>query len=230
MSGRRIPLLALGVAMVAASALAWAMTPHKRLADQDPPLDLAALIPPSFGAWREDRTVVPITVSPDVQATLDRIYSQTLTRTFIDDRGRRVMLSIAYGGTQSRDLQVHRPEVCYSAQGFQIRGTAKAEIGVAGLTIPVMRVFATQGPRQEPITYWVRLGDRVVRGNVEQGLARLRYGLAGAIPDGLLFRVSTIGGDQAAAYGVQDAFLDELLREIPATERWRLVGRTAGAV
>lgn len=226
MNGRRIPLLALGAAMVAASALAWAMTPHKRLADQGPPLDLAALIPPSFGAWREDRTVVPVTVSPDVQATLDRIYSQTLTRTYIDDRGRRVMLSIAYGGTQSRDLQVHRPEVCYAAQGFQIRGTAKAQIGVAGLTLPVMRVFATQGPREEPITYWVRLGDRVVRGNVEQGLARVRYGLAGAIPDGLLFRVSTIGGDQAAAYSMQDAFLDELLRQIPATERWRIVGRS----
>jgi EpsI family protein len=228
MSRPRLPLLALGVAMVAAAALAWAMTPHKRLADDGTPLDLAALIPPAFGSWREDRTVVPISVSPEVQATLDRIYSQTLTRTYIDDRGRRVMLSIAYGGTQSRDLQVHRPEVCYSAQGFQIRGTAKAEIDVAEFTIPVMRVFATQGPRQEPITYWVRLGDQIVRGNLEQGLARLRYGLSGAIPDGLLVRVSTIGGDQSAAYGVQDAFLDELLKEIPASERWRLVGRVAG--
>ena len=61
------------------------------------------------------------------EAIINKIYNQTLTRTYINPRGDRIMLSIAYGRDQSDALQMHKPELCYPAQGFRLlnnqRGT-----------------------------------------------------------------------------------------------------------
>ena len=65
---------------------------------------------------------------------------------------------------------------------------------------PVMRMDTVLGRRNEPVTYWIRVGDKVVRGAIEQNLARVRYGLQRKVPDGLLFRVSEINPDSARAY------------------------------
>src|SRR5262249_52965046 len=132
----------------------------------------------------------------DVREALEKIYSQTLTRTYLDSRGRRVMLSVAYGGNQSRATQVHKPEVCYPMQGFTIASMAPAVVDAAALRIPVMRLVAVRGMRVEPITYWIAVGDVVVRGALEQNLARLKYGLTGTVPDGILVRVSTISREE----------------------------------
>ncbi len=210
--------------MLAAAALAYVGTPRERMADPNNPLVLERIVPKEFDGWRIDTTVVPVTVSQDVQRTLDRLYSQTLSRTYVNPNGDRVMLSLAYGGTQSRDLQVHRPEVCYSAQGFNILAVAKATLSLGSKDIPVMHVLAKQGARDEPITYWVRIGDRVVRGNVEQGLARLEYGLSGKLPDGLLFRVSTISKNPELGYSAQQEFVRALLRAVSEGDRRLLVG------
>ena len=117
------------------------------------------------------------------------------------------MLSIAYGGEQSRTLQVHRPEVCYVAQGFRVSDMRKDDLQLGGARhVPVMRLVGQLGQRREPITYWVRFGHDVVRGNLEQGVSRLRHGLKGEIPDGLLFRVSTLSDNYESAYRAQDRF------------------------
>src|SRR5690606_25867725 len=86
--------VAIGIAMFAAAGLALALTPTDRLADKGPKVDLETLIPDSFGNWKIDKSMVPIAVSPDVQARLDRIYNQTLARTYVNDNRERVMLSI----------------------------------------------------------------------------------------------------------------------------------------
>lgn len=59
-------------------------------------------------------------ITPELANNLDKLYSQTLTRTYINNDGYRIMLSVAYGENQlSSDVtQVHRPEFCYVAQGF----------------------------------------------------------------------------------------------------------------
>jgi EpsI family protein len=194
------------------------------MADGRGKLALEDAIPAAFGDWRINPAVAPVTVSPDVQAELDKIYDQILARTYVNGRGDVVMLSIAYGGTQNRSMQVHRPEVCYPAQGFQIEAAQKANLSAGAAELPVMRLLARQGPRSEPITYWIRIGDRVVRGNVELGLARLAYGLGGRVPDGMLVRVSTISRDTDRAYEVQREFVAALLAALPADTRALLVG------
>lgn len=218
--------LLIGLIMLVAAGLALALTPREKVADQGAKLNLEAMIPKQFGAWRIDETLAPVQVSPDIKDRLDRIYSQTLSRTYINPEGQRVMLSIAYGNEQSRTLQVHRPEVCYGAQGFITRDLHKATLTIPGVVdVPVMRLTGTQGQRIEPITYWVRFGRDVVRGNLEQGFSRLRHGLRGEIPDGLLFRVSSISPDAEKAFAAQDAFVRDLITHSDTNTRVVLLGQ-----
>jgi EpsI family protein len=90
--------------------------------------------------------------------------------------------------------------------------------------IPVRRLFTNQGARQEPVTYWFTVGDRAVQGTTQKRLVDLRYGLTGRIPDGLLFRVSSIDGDTARAYRLQDDFTNQLLQAVGPEARKRLSG------
>lgn len=220
----------LGPALVAllmctASAAAVVLKPTHRAADTVGAAKLTELIPSSFGQWRMDPTVFPIQVAPDVRETLDKVYSDILSRTYMDTEGHRVMLSIAYGGEQSKDLQVHRPEVCYGAQGFAVTYSAVDALEIGGRAVPVKRLVAVQGPRNEPITYWIRVGDELVLTKMQQGVARVRQGLAGVIPDGILVRVSTIGLDREQQYRVQDQFISDLIDSLPTPTRDHLVGK-----
>ena len=216
----------LGLAMLAAAGLALAMTPTHKLADQGPKLNLETMIPKQFGDWKLDETIVPIAISPDAQAALDKIYNQTLSRTYVNGQGEKIMLSIAYGGDQSRAMQVHRPEVCYASQGFQVGKMSKDFIDASGAKLPVMKLVATQGSRIEPITYWVMIGDSAVRGNLEQGFARLKYGLTGKIPSGILIRVSTISANESQSYRTEEQFVRDMLGAVPVQDRKRLTGST----
>jgi EpsI family protein len=221
--------LILALLLLAGAGLAVAMKPTERMAQQRPPLNLDSAIPKSFGSWRIDNTLAPITVSPDVQAELDKIYTQTVSRTYINGNGDRVMLAVAYGGDQSKATQVHKPEVCYPMQGFQISNMVTGALDTLEGRIPIMRMVATQGQRVEPITYWIAVGDTVVRGALEQNLARLKYGLTGTVPDGILVRVSTISRNPEASYALQKEFVNGMLASMPPDQAARLIGKFATA-
>lgn len=211
--------------MLAASVSAVALRPTEKLADVGPKVDLESMVPKQFGDWRIDNTILPLLPSPDVKAQLDKIYNQVLARTYVNSSGRRVMLSIAYGGDQSDAMQVHLPEVCYAAQGFQVKKPVEGEIGIADQGIPVRRVVATLGNRFEPITYWITVGDQVVNTGIKRKLAQLKYGFAGRVPDGVLVRASSIGRDEDDAYKLQEVFIRDMLTAMSSADRLRLVGR-----
>lgn len=214
----------LGALMGAAAVLAIAATPREFVADSRPKVQLETMIPEEFAGWRIDRSVVPLLADPAATAVLNKIYNQTLARTYVNDAGARVMLSIAYGGDQSDSMQVHKPEVCYPAQGFQVIKQAFDTLGSPFGPIPVKRLVATQGRRVEPITYWITIGDSVALGGLSWKLRQLRYGLTGKVPDGLLFRVSTISANDVEAYRLQDDFVKGLLQAVPDDSRLRLIG------
>lgn len=211
--------------MVAASVSAVALKPTERVADLRQKVDLESMVPKRIGDWHIDETIIPLVPSPDVQAKLNKIYNQTLARTYVNDQGRRLMLSIAYGGDQSDAMQVHLPEVCYAAQGFQVRRTEADVVSIFERPIPVRRLVAQLGPRIEPITYWVTIGDEVVNNGIMRKLAQLKYGVAGRVPDGLLVRASTIGRDEQVAYQLHDQFIRELLMAMSQADRERFAGR-----
>ena len=219
----------LGLAMLLTAVATRALTPVTRLAQARERFDLAASIPMQFPGWSVDTGLAPVTPNPDSQAALDKIYDQTLARTYIDASGQRVMLSIAYGGDQSKALQLHLPEVCYVAQGFQIVQKADGTMATGFGTLPVKRLVARADMRNEPITYWITVGDQLTRGGFAQKLQLLAYGLSGKIPDGMLVRVSSITTDAAAAYQLQDGFSAAMLAALTPQSRARLLGSARAA-
>ena len=149
------------VVMLSVAGGAELLRPTIRLADIKPPVVLDSQVPEQFGEWTLDRSMVPVLPSPDVEASLNKLYSATLARTYVNGRGERVLLSIAYGSDQgSEATAVHRPEFCYSAQGFQVNGQGVASLDLGSESIQVQRLIGTQGRRYEPITYWITLDER----------------------------------------------------------------------
>ena len=215
-----------GLLMLSSAALTKVMTPTAQT-DYQNQINLETMIPEEFDNWKIDLSVLPVLVNPEVKGQVNKIYSQTLSRTYANKQGERVMLAIAYGSDQSTDLHIHRPEVCYRTSGSEISKMTKEVVATPVGRIPVMRLIARQGMRNEPITYWIRVGDSLTRGWFEQKVAAFQYGLSGKIPDGLLFRVSTISNDEQDSYRVQHAFLASLLQAVHSDNRYWLVGRLA---
>ncbi len=212
--------------MLMAAYLALVLRPTHRIADDGPKVNLETMIPKQFGDWHEDLTIVPIQVSPDVKQQLDKLYSQILSRTYANSAGQKIMLSMSYGGNQGSDeLQVHRPEYCYVAQGFELKKISEGFLKIPPGQIEVRRLEAIQGARIEPITYWITIGDKATLPGVSRKIAQLRYGLTGKVPDGMLVRVSSISNDRNEAYQLQNIFINELLNAVTPTAKLKLTGK-----
>jgi EpsI family protein len=217
----KFPLV--GAAMLAAAAAAVALTPA-RTQHGAAGFELERIIPSSFGDWSIDPSMVPIVPAPDLAANLARLYEQMVSRTYVNSRGERMMLTIAYGGDQSDALKVPRQESCYAAQGFEIRKVVHGDLRLWGKTIPVTRVLAVRGPRSEPVTYWFTVGDRVVLGRLERLMTQLGYGLSGRMPDGMLVRMSNISTNPTRAFEAHEEFAAALLGGMRRGDVHRLLG------
>ena len=220
-------LLAL-LLMLAAFAGAQAWRPTSRLADTRPKVELETMFPKAFGDWRVDDRMPVQLISPDTQAMLNKIYNQTLSRTYINARGDRIMLSVAYGGDQSDATRAHRPEVCYPAQGFQINSKQDGVVSLGGQPLRVRRLVSQLGNRVEPITYWITVGERITLSGTEQKLAQLSYSTRGVVPDGMLVRVSSIDADAAKAYRSHEAFVADMARAVPGALQAQVIGKPLG--
>jgi hypothetical protein len=73
------------------------------------------------------------------------------------------------------------------------------------------------------VTYWIKVGDKAVRPS-QSKLVELSYILTRRIPDGLVFRVSSIDPEQGRANRLHDQFVNQLLLNVSASERKRLSG------
>ena len=221
--GRRQAVIVLASA-VGTAAVAGALVPTIRIADTRPKTPLAELVPASFGEWVEDRSMPVVLPAPDVQANLNKVYNQVLARTYVNKQGYRVMLSVAYGGDQSDGMQVHRPEVCYPAQGFEVQRVWSERLTLGERNIPISRATTKLGPRNEPLTYWIINGEQVIRPGFGARLAQLRYTMNGKIPDGMLVRVSSIDTDIKRAFEFQDRFSLAMAQALDPAFRMRIVG------
>ena len=226
---RSILAWVIGAAMAAASAVAYVATPRIMLADTLPKIVLERDIPKQIGEWKADDAVVFAVVDPQLQATVDAIYNDTLSRVYVNRAGERIFLSLAYSRNRSEDANYHVPEVCYPAQGFNIATSADGSIQASGKQLPVKLLVATRDGMYEPITYWIAVGQATATNGTNHKLAQMRYGLAGQIPDGMIVRVSSRTDqldDQAKAreYAMQQRFLDDLSRALPQGTRSRLFG------
>ena len=211
--------------MLSTAGLAIVMRPTHKIADQGLKMDLDAMIPLSFGDWQEEKQNAVLVIDPQQQETLDRIYTQTLSRTYVDKKGYRIMLSIAYGNDQRDGMQTHYPEVCYPAQGFHVNSKKSSVLQIFGGNLPITQIETMLGAsRYEPVTYWTMVGDVPVLSGTEKKVAEMRYGLQGYIPDGLLFRVSSIDQDSQSAFMKQEIFIVNILSALSPQLRKKLSG------
>lgn len=192
---------------------------------------LESLFPQRVGEWQPDPVAVGFVRPAFEQAKRFQMYDQVLERVYVNPRGERIMLSVAYGRQQSVGLQVHRPEVCYKAGGFEVGSVQAGQIALPGHALPVTRLVATMPERQEPITYWRLLGDQVIVDEARFKLDQIAAGLRGrGIDDGLLVRVSSLGVDAEAAWRLQAAFVQALNQAQSEAQRRRTTGARAGGV
>lgn len=217
----------IAILLIATALAAHTFKPTKRLADQRSKINLVTEIPTAFGDWTEDTLLIPILPNPEVQAKLDVLYSSTLARTYRNSTGQRVMLSIAYGSDQSSEAtSVHRPEFCYSAQGFKVSNLGQATLNISGHQLNVQRLLGVLGQRRETITYWITMDDTATLPGLSRKLTQMRYGLRGEIPDGLLFRVSSFAANDEQSYKLQSQFLNDLSKNMSAALVPRYFGKS----
>ncbi len=215
-------LISLALFVAAAGGVAFKPTGH--IADQGPKIDLKMMIPKQFGEWKLDDSIVPILPSPDQQRNISETYDQIVNRTYVNGDGKRMMVSIAYGSNQDQKLKAHRQEICYAAQGFQIRSIKHITARVAGADITVTQMFAVAKQREEPVTYWFTVGNQVVQSHLQRLVAQLRYGLTGTIPDGFLVRISSLNSNVQSAFQEHLTFINEMFETMPSESRARFVG------
>src|ERR1700688_1904287 len=138
------------------------------------------------------------------------------------------MFLAPYGPVQDYRLKAHRPEVCYTAQGFRVWDKTEHRLAINNdsSTLAISRLITQRETRYEPVSYWMRVGNDVSTGIFDNQILRLKYGLKGLIPDGALVRVSTVGLPAEQSFELQDKFIKDLLTSItPAAQRF-LIGRT----
>ena len=211
-----------GLAMVATAAIALAITPGSKQAETFP--DLERIIRPQFGAWRIDPSMVPIPPAPNVRDRLKTVYDAIVSRTYVNDGGQRMMLTVAYAGQQSHTSEkIHRQEGCYESQGFTIAGLTHDSINIGSRHLPAIRMVATRGTRVEPVTYWFRTGRWVSHTHAGRFVAFLQ-GITGEIPDGVLVRISSLSTDASGSFALHDAFVRELLQSMVEHDARYLVG------
>ncbi|OYU42341.1 MAG: EpsI family protein [Burkholderiales bacterium PBB4] len=212
------------ILMCSVAALSVLAVPEAKFADTRQSFDLNTAVPEKFGDWRIDRSSIPLPPSPDQQAILNEIYDQILSRTYVNSKGDRMMLSITYGSRQNQQLRAHRQEVCYSAQGFKISRLERKVLPVSGVQVPLTRMLATQYNRVEPVTYWFTMGDTVVLSYLDRELQQLKFALSGYVPDGYLVRVSNLSANVDQSFEGHLAFASELMAHLDGDLRRRLIG------
>jgi EpsI family protein len=212
-----------GAGCLAAAGVAWARTPRNRMSLLGN-RQLDTLIPEQLGEWTHvpsDSIVTP--QSKDSLAA--KLYGQSLGRLYEDGQGNGVMMLIAYGDTQSDQLQLHRPEVCYPAFGFNVIHSAPASLAIRPeIVIPGRMLTAVSQARTEQIAYWTRIGEALPQSGPEQRSAKLDDALAGIIPDGVLVRISNVEADADSGFALNQKFAGALLGGMVPAGRPALIG------
>jgi EpsI family protein len=215
--------LIIGGACVAAAASAEVIRPHNRISLLKADEKLEDRIPRAFGVWKmgENEGIV----TPQSEDSLAaKLYNQSVGRMYNGPEGSSVMLLIAYGNTQSDTLQLHRPEVCYPAFGFEVTDNRPVQLPLGrNVTLPCRNLNARSPGRDERITYWTRIGEYLPIDNSEQRQMRFRTALAGIIPDGALVRISNVQSDEQRAFALNSRFASDLISAVPAPIRPALI-------
>jgi EpsI family protein len=206
----------LGLLFCSAAGLAVVRQPNQHL-DYLGQQKLDDMVPKTIGVWKfvaASGLVVP----PNDQLSR-ALYSNLLTRVYSDGVNPPIMLLVAQSGSQTGILQIHRPETCYTASGFQISSVTSEQIQIGSKIVPVNSMDATADGFTEHVIYWTRIGNRMPASWKQQRIATAEQNLRGILPDAILVRVSTVNDDAAGARATLKAFVQTLIASLPANRQ-----------
>lgn len=181
-------------ALGSAAAVAMLLSPERGVAARRMSAPLDQLVPARIGGWTSAAT--QDVLIPTGERLKERTYDDLLTRYYVSETLGPILLLIAYGSAQSGDTQLHRPEVCYPAAGFELRDWPDALLNLPGGEILARNLTASATGRIEQILYWSRIGNAFPTDSLQQRWTILRQTLRSGIPDGALVRISTIDEDR----------------------------------
>jgi EpsI family protein len=205
--------------LMSVAAIGAVYAKPKLQAGKEAPL-LESIVPHEFGDWHEEsESDQQVSLSTDGEKSQDQPYDQVLSRTYVNSSGDAVMLALAYAKEQRQDVKIHRPEVCYVAQGYTL--LSKSDVGIfLSPNMPTAqgkRLLTKRDGRIETVSYWVRVGNEYPRGGLDARMVIFKDGLNGKIDDGILVRASIIIPDEAsadAAFEKQERFMADLVRTV----------------
>ena len=222
---RRRDLL-IGTICLGASVSAFALKPRhhvsllgsRRLAD---------ITPRQVPGWNS-RDVNDLVASSTPDSLVQKLYGEVVERVYHNDStGDEIMLLLAHGDSQTNDLQVHRPEACYPAFGFEVSDDRRVDLPIANrASLPVRQLVAKAVGATENVVYWVRLGDMVPVSGQEQRIDRIETAMRGVIADGLLARFSVASELSADSFSLIERFIPSFLLAVDPPGRAVFIGPT----
>lgn len=185
----------------------------------DKPLDylgnnkLERIVPTAIGRWKF------VSASGLVVPTEDQfaltLYSQQLTRVYWDGVGAPIMLLIAAGNNQTGFLQVHRPEFCYTAAGYELGEAQPQSVPIGGgRQIVANKLLATREGQSEWMLYWTRVGSQIPASWAKQRLAIAADNLKQIIPDAMLIRASIVMPNGNEAERILGEFIEAMIASV----------------
>lgn len=204
------------------------MKPSEFLYIKNDKVKLAEMFPAELPTWKKIENLLAPIKTDSEQNALNEIYSDLYETSYQNDQGKFLMLSIAYGADQSNDTtQVHRPEYCYPAQGFEISHLEDSFITLDQKELKVRRLLGKGSNRTEYITYWIILGEKSILPGWERKITQFEYGMQGLIPDGLLFRISSVGQMSSNEhFKLHNDFIQKMYKHSNSENRVTLFGST----
>ena len=179
---------------------------------------LEKIVPETIGRWKFVSSSGLVLPTEDQFALT--LYSQQLTRVYWDRVGAPIMLLIAAGNNQTGFLQVHRPEFCYTAAGYELGEAQPKSVPLGGgREIVVNKLLATREGQSEWMLYWTRVGTQIPASWTQQRVAIAVDNLNQIIPDAMLIRASSIMPDGEEAERRLSEFVEALVASVPASLR-----------
>lgn len=189
------------------------------------PQTLDQIIPVQFGDWVETQSsVAQVGLTTNAEMGDDYPYDQVLTRTYKNSQQQTVMLTIAWGQKQKQEVKIHRPELCYFAQGFEISALKDKDfkmVSLSGKAVIGKEMLAKNPRYTEAVSYWIRIGDTYSENAWQTRWYIFKRGLTGEIPDGVLVRASSIISEISNPdknFYLNQEFLSDLLTSVDSAE------------
>ena len=206
----------LGLALTLAAVVAPLLTPKLHAVDDAP--DLTTTLPKAVGDWRAIETAL-VHVQLTTGTSTDQPYDQSVMRSYTDGHANVIHIAVAWGRQQRQEVKIHRPELCYPAQGFQVlklQDTTFPIADAAGSPITGKRMITKDRSGQiEAVSYWIRIGGVYSDSAWQTRKHIFTEGLAGRIPDGVLVRVSQrvpTASNMDEVFQRQEAFAAQLVQ------------------